>query len=99
VTITDAVEGFLIDLRARNRSPNTLHHYEHKLRIWAGWMAEQGVTQIAQVNIAHLRAFLLYLEQVPATRHHPGRVERVGDPRVTEKGFSPPQAAGSRPVR
>src|SRR5258708_3750513 len=78
--ITDAIEGFLIDLRAKRRSPNTLRHYDHKLRIWSAWLAEQAVTQIAQITIAHLRAFLLYLEQVPVTRHHPGRVEHEGDP-------------------
>jgi hypothetical protein len=31
--IQDAIEGFLLDLRAKHRSYNTLRHYEHKLRI------------------------------------------------------------------
>ncbi len=82
--ISDAIEGFLIDLRSRKRSPNTLRHYEHKLRIWATWMAEQGVTLITQMTITHLRAFMLYVEQVSVNHHHPGRVERDGDPRVTD---------------
>ena len=39
--IQDAIEGFLLDLKAKHRSWNTLRHYEHKLRIWSNWMAEQ----------------------------------------------------------
>jgi site-specific recombinase XerD len=81
---TDAIEGFLIDLRARKRSPNTLRHYEHKLRIWSRWMEAQGVSEIKEVTIAHLRAFMLELERTPVTRHHPGRREHVGDPLVSD---------------
>ena len=40
MTIVDAIEGFLIDLRAKRRSPATLRHYEHKLRIWARVLGE-----------------------------------------------------------
>jgi site-specific recombinase XerD len=86
MNVQDAIEGFLIDLRAKRRTPTTLRHYEHKLRIWSRWLAtEQDVANIEQITIAHLRAFLVYMEQVPATRHHPGKVEREGDPKVTDR--------------
>lgn len=86
MTIVDAIEGFLIDLRAKRRSPATLRHYEHKLRIWARWLGEeQSVTSIEKITIAHLRAFILYMEQVPATRHNPERIEREGDRKVTDR--------------
>jgi site-specific recombinase XerD len=86
MTLVDAIEGFLIDLRAKRRTHDTLRHYEHKLRIWSRWLAAQhGVTTIEQITITHLRAFIVYMEQVPATRHHPGRRERAGDPKVTDR--------------
>jgi site-specific recombinase XerD len=82
--IVDAIEGFLIDLRARKRSHNTLRHYEHKLRIWSKWMEQQGVGDIEHIAITHLRGFMLELERTPVTRHHPGRREQAGDPMVTD---------------
>jgi site-specific recombinase XerD len=83
--IQDAIEGFLLDLKAKHRSWNTLRHYEHKLRIWSHWMAEQvGVTDLAQITIAQLRAFVLDVEQSPVTRRHPGRVEQEGDRKVSD---------------
>jgi len=86
MTIVDAIEGFLIDLRAKRRSPATLRHYEHKFRIWARWLGEErSVTSIEKITIAHLRTFILYMEQVPATRHNPERIEREGDRKVTDR--------------
>jgi site-specific recombinase XerD len=82
--ITDGIEGFLLDLRAKHRSPHTLRHYEHKLRIWSQWMAEQGVTDLAEVTIAHLRAFILDVEQSSVSRRHPSRDEQEGDPKVSD---------------
>ncbi len=82
--IRDAIEGFLLDLRARHRSPNTLRHYEHKLRIWSGWMAEQDVTELEEITIAHLRAFILDVEQSSVSRRHPGRDEQEDDPKVSD---------------
>jgi hypothetical protein len=35
------------------------------------------VTDLAQITIAQLRAFVLDVEQSPVTRRHPGRVEQV----------------------
>jgi integrase/recombinase XerD len=86
MTIVDAIEGFLIDLRAKRRTQNTLRHYGHKLRIWSRWLSEeQGVTTIDQITITQLRAFIVYMEQVPATRHNPGRMEHEGDTKVTDR--------------
>ncbi|HET8907706.1 MAG TPA: tyrosine-type recombinase/integrase [Ktedonobacterales bacterium] len=83
--IQDAIEGFLLDLKAKHRSWNTLRHYEHKLRIWSTWMAEQyGVTDLAQITIAQLRAFILDVERSPVTRRHPGRIEQEGDRKVSD---------------
>lgn len=83
--IQDAIEGFLLDLKAKHRSWNTLRHYEHKLRIWSNWMAEQfGVSDLAQITIAQLRAFILDVEQSPVTRRHPGRIEQEGDRKVSD---------------
>jgi site-specific recombinase XerD len=83
--IQDAIEGFLLDLKAKHRSWNTLRHYEHKLRIWSNWMAEHfGVSDLAQITIAQLRAFILDVEQSPVTRRHPGRIEQEGDRKVSD---------------
>src|SRR5690348_9568272 len=82
--ITDAIEGFLLDLKARHRSPNTLRHYEHKLRIWSGWMAEQGVTELEEITIAQLRAFILDVEQSSVNRRRPDHDEQEDDPKVSD---------------
>jgi site-specific recombinase XerD len=48
-------------------------------------MAEQyGATDLAQITIAQLRAFILDVEQSPVTRRHPGRIEQEGDRKVSD---------------
>jgi site-specific recombinase XerD len=83
--IRDGIEGFLLDLKARHRSSNTLRHYEHKLRIWSEWMAtEQGVTELEGITIAHLRAFILHMEHSSVSRHRADRDEQEDDPKVSD---------------
>lgn len=82
--ITDGIEGFLLDLKARHRSPNTLRHYEHKLRIWSEWMAEQDVTELEEITIAQLRAFILDVEQSSVNRRRPDHDEQEDDPKVSD---------------
>lgn len=82
--IRDGIEGFLLDLKARHRSPNTLRHYEHKLRIWSEWMAEQGVTELEAITISQLRGFVLDVEQSSVSRHRADRDEQDDDPKVSD---------------
>ena len=41
--------------KAKHRSWNTLRHYEHKLRIWSNWIAQEfGVSDLAQITLLAL---------------------------------------------
>jgi integrase/recombinase XerD len=71
--IEAAITGFLMDWELRNHSPNTLRTYRSQLRVVARWLDEQGVTDVDEVGIAHLRAFLVHTQQRPASSVNPRR--------------------------
>jgi len=68
-----AIQGFLMDWQLRGRSPNTLRTYRSCLRVLAQWLEEQGVTEVGDVTIAHLRAFMVH------TGHRPASCDRCQD--------------------
>ncbi len=68
-----AIQGFLMDWELRNHSPNTLRTYRSQLRVVARWLEEQGVTDVEDVTITHLRAFLVHTQQRPASSINPRR--------------------------
>src|SRR5262249_39326549 len=70
--IEAAIKGFLMDWELRQHSPNTLRLYRSNLRTLARWLEEeQGVREVEEVTIAHLRAFMLHTQQRPADASHP----------------------------
>lgn len=55
-----AIKGFLMDWELRGRSDKTLGLYRSTLLVFARWLAGEGVTDVEEVSIAHLRAFMLH---------------------------------------
>src|SRR5258708_4566499 len=68
-----AIKGFLLDWQLRNRSAKTLYTYGSCLGIVGNWLAEQGLEDVEEVTIHHLRAFLLHTSQRPAGSVNPRR--------------------------
>jgi site-specific recombinase XerD len=68
-----AKQGFLLDWQLRNRSAKTLYTYGSVLGIVVTWLAEQGIEEVEEVTVAHLRAFLLHTAQRPASSVNPRR--------------------------
>lgn len=69
-----AIQGFLMDWELRNHSPNTLRTYRSQLRVVGRWLEEQqGVADVEDVTITHLRAFLVHTQQRPASSINPRR--------------------------
>src|SRR5215467_12405000 len=69
-------ESFRLDLRLRNRSPNTITAYmESAVRI-SGWMTAAGLTSVTQVRKDHVRRWLAELLEAvsaqTARRHYSG---------------------------
>jgi site-specific recombinase XerD len=71
--IQAAIRGFLMDWQLRNRSPNTLRTYRSQLQVIGRWLEEQGVSDVEEVTVAHLREFLVYTQQRPASSINPRR--------------------------
>ncbi|MGQ9459413.1 MAG: tyrosine-type recombinase/integrase, partial [Anaerolineae bacterium] len=67
--LTLAVREFLLDRQARNAAPGTLRFYRQKLRPFLDFLEAQGVTRPDQVTPAHLRRFLVSLQEAG---HNPG---------------------------
>jgi len=57
----DAVEGFLLDRRPQC-SDDTMRWYKQKLGRWRRYLEAQGVSNIEQITVGHLRAFLVELQ-------------------------------------
>jgi site-specific recombinase XerD len=69
--VSEAIEGFLMDWELREHSPNTLRLYRSCLTVFARWLEEQGITEVEDVTVAHLRAFMLHTQQRPADAVNP----------------------------
>lgn len=68
--IQDAIEGFLLDRRPQC-SDDTMRWYKQKLGRWRRSVEAQGVTNIEQITVGHLRAFLVELQGVVADEENP----------------------------
>ena len=66
-----AIRGFLLDWELHNHAASTLRLYRSDLGVFARWMAGEGVTDVEEVTIAHLRAFMLHTQQRPADAVNP----------------------------
>lgn len=59
--IQDAIEGFLLDRRPQC-SDDTMRWYKQKLGRWSRYMETKGVTEIERITVAHLRTFLVDMQ-------------------------------------
>lgn len=62
-----------MDWELRGRSQATLRLYRSSLMVLARWLEDQGVSDVGNVTIAHLRAFILETQQRPAGSVNPRR--------------------------
>jgi integrase/recombinase XerD len=69
--VRDAVEGFLLDCRARGLSARTVGFYVQKLTYLADWLHQTGAGDLAQVSTSHLRAFILHLQEIDSHLNNP----------------------------
>ena len=63
IAIQDAYDLFALDNKARRLTQSTQAFYRHKVLNFASWLAEQGVTLLADVTSAHIKTFLLSLAE------------------------------------
>jgi len=70
VKIQDAIEGFVLDRRPQC-SDDTMRWYQQKLGRWRRYMEAQGVCDIGQITVGHLRAFLVDLPGTVADAQNP----------------------------
>jgi site-specific recombinase XerD len=73
-----AIDGFLTDWQLREHSPNTIRLYRSCLGVLARWLTEQGITEVEDVTITHLRAFQLHTSQRPADEVNPSKPTAEG---------------------
>jgi len=88
--IQDAIEGFLIDRSSAKCSPPTLRWYRYKLSMFAGAMERQGVTEIEQLRVQQLRAFVLELQETVADTNNPYKPARADGAKLSDltvRGF------------
>src|SRR5712691_900321 len=71
--VSAAIQGFLMDWQLRDHSPKTLRTYGSCLGVFGRWLEEQGVEDVEEVTIHHLRAFVLHTSQRPAGSVNPRR--------------------------
>lgn len=58
ITLTAAVELFIIDCQAQALKPSTIRFYTGRFRLIGPWMTERDVTYLDEVTPATVRAFL-----------------------------------------
>ncbi len=87
--VQDAIKGYLLDGQVRNLSEKTLIWYKQKLHHLAAVLEEeQGVTELEQVLPAHLRAFVLRVQQTKSHENNPMRpTQEKGVSLLTVKGY------------
>jgi site-specific recombinase XerD len=62
VSVSEATDSFILDLRVRNRAPKTIISYVESVRALGEWMDANGVPDdVAAITRDHVRAFLLNL--------------------------------------
>lgn len=68
-TIAAALDLFELENRARRYTPATLDFYAWRLRPFAAWCTTRGVTRLADVTPALLRAYLVHLQERNLATH------------------------------
>lgn len=68
-TISDALALFELDARARRLTPKTIAFYQWQLPAFAAWCEERGVTRLADITPALLRAYLVHLQDRGLAAH------------------------------
>ncbi len=88
--LVEAIKGYLLDGQVRGLSFKTLEWYRQKLQHFAAVLAaEQGVTELEAITPAHLRVFVLHMQQTKANENNPLKPteeERCISP-LTVKGY------------
>lgn len=64
LTVSRAIEEFLLHQRVSRHTAKTLVHYEYTLGRFTKWLTANGITEVGQVQAATIRAFMLDLEGV-----------------------------------
>jgi integrase/recombinase XerD len=62
-TISDALDLFLLDARARSLAKNTITTYRFKLSPFVDWCESKELTVLGEVTSVHLRQFIIALQQ------------------------------------
>ena len=63
------VDAFLQHLALERRlSPYTLRNYEHALKVFMGWFAEQGQSELGKITQRHLRSFVIEQQRTRSRR-------------------------------
>jgi integrase/recombinase XerD len=68
--IGEAIQGFILDRKVRNRSADTIDWYKPRLNALRDFLTEQGVQQIESVTTHHLRAFVVHLQGMRANERN-----------------------------
>ena len=66
--ISVAIQEFLEIRELDNCSPKTIKTYEQRLRYFSNWLLTQGVTEVEQLKLEHLRGWMSYLKKTPTYR-------------------------------
>src|SRR5271166_4759089 len=75
--VVAAIQGFLMEWELRGRSSATVRLYRSCLMVVARWLEDQGITQVEEVTISHLRGFVLATQQRVAGSVNPHRTHPV----------------------
>jgi len=80
LTLSQSIEGFLLEKRAQRLSPHTIADYTNAYRKLAAWLDDAGTPDppLASITVDQIRAFLAELGAVPQER--PGVAPRPARP-------------------
>ena len=69
ISLTEALEAFILDAKARRLAPSTIGIYREKLGNFIRWAEGEGISSLAELDAHSIRAFLINLEE---TGHNAG---------------------------
>lgn len=61
--LQESVAQFILDRRASRCTPATIRHYEYTLGAFTSWLADHGVSDVTGILPAHIRAYLVGLQE------------------------------------
>src|SRR5262244_1030872 len=68
-----AIRGFLMEWELRNRTEHASRSYRSELGVVARWLEGEGITEVEDVTVGHLREFLVYTQNRTASSINPRR--------------------------